>query len=77
MRSNFDLTLFSDKADCDGSFGHSVKIFYRLWLGQKFGQRFEKFRQKNDKIRKFEKFDFFNFFRKFLSKLLQKSTKSK
>ena len=77
MRSNFDLTLFSDKADCDGSFGHSGEIFYRLWLGQKFGQRFEKFREKNDKIRKFEKFDFFNFFRKFLSKLLQKSTKSK
>ena len=77
MRSNFDLTLFSDKADCDGSFEHKAEIFYRLWLGQKFGQRFEKFREKNDKIRKFEKFDFFNFFRNFLCKLLQKTIKPK
>ena len=77
IRSNFYLTLCSDKVDCDGSFGHSAEFFYRLWLGQNFGSRFEKFRQKNDKFRKFRKFDFFNFFRKFISKLLQKSIKSK
>ena len=62
MRSIFDIILFLDRVDYDGSFGLSAEIFYRLWLGQNREQKFEKISEKNDKFRKFRKFDFFNFF---------------
>ena len=56
MRSIFDIILFSDKVNYDGSFGLSAEIFYRLWLGQNCGSRSEKFQEKKKtKLKNFQK----------------------
>ena len=65
IRSNFDLRSFPETADCDGFFGYSAELLYRLWLGQKFEQSFRKISEKNDKISKIWKIRFFQFFSQF------------
>ena len=62
MRSIFDIILFPDRVDHDGSFELSAEIFYRLWLGQNCEQRFEKFRKKMTKFENFENSIFSIFF---------------
>ena len=65
MRSIFDIILFRDRVNHDGSFEHNAEIFYRLWLGQNCEIRIQKNSEKNDKIRKFRKIRFFQFFSQF------------
>jgi len=67
MRSIFDIILFSDKVNYDGSFGLSAEIFYRLWLGQNCGSRSEKFRKKMTKFENLKKLIFSIFFANFLA----------
>ena len=46
MRSIFDIILFSDKVNYDGSFELSAEIFYRLWLGKSSKKDSKKFGKK-------------------------------
>ena len=67
MRSIFDIILFPDRVDHDGSFELSAEIFYRLWLGQNCGSRSEKFWKKMTKLKNFENSIFSIFFVIFLA----------
>ena len=62
MRSNFDINLFSDKADHDGKSELLKSQVYRLWLVLILGSRSEKNEQKMTKSKILKKSIFSNFF---------------
>ena len=51
MHRNFDFILFPGTLKCHGACEIGPEALYRLWLGEKFGQRCTKFLPKMKKMK--------------------------